>query len=86
MFFLLPESTVHIDGEHIPVLALALLLTIAILALFVVCVMWVRRRNRTPFPVMLLQRRQSDERPITMSLSNNDTLIENGMSADELRS
>ena len=75
----------HIDGEHIPVLALALLLTISILALVVVGVMWIRRRNRTPFPIMLLQRRQSDERPITMSLTNNDTLVENGTTADEFR-
>ncbi|XP_041465040.1 MAM and LDL-receptor class A domain-containing protein 1-like [Lytechinus variegatus] len=80
-------NVLQIEGKHIPVLALSLLLVISTLALIIVCFLWIRRRHRSPFPVMFLQRRQSDEHPITMSLANNDhSTLDTTMSVDEYRS
>ncbi|XP_030832820.1 MAM and LDL-receptor class A domain-containing protein 1 [Strongylocentrotus purpuratus] len=80
-------NILQIEGKHIPVLALALLLVISVLALIIVCFLWIRRRHRSPFPVMFLQRRQSDEHPITMSLANNESTLDTTCtSIDEYRS
>ncbi|XP_071481164.1 MAM and LDL-receptor class A domain-containing protein 1-like [Diadema antillarum] len=77
----------HLESPHNPTLVVGILLAVFIIVIVIVIVIFLyfRRRIRRPFQTVILQRRLSDEHPITMSLAN-DSTIEGANEVDEYRS